>query len=311
LRISWENSLRLSIVHFMIYPAVQTGEGPILETVTRLAHDDFFSVLEVTWIKDPAVRRSVRDIAESSHISLAYGAQPVLLSRKLDLNSLNASERIRAVDQVKACIDEASELGADHLTVLSGPDPGPAKRDDATRVLVDSLNEICAYGEQKKVAITMETFDREVEKKCLTGPAKESAALARTIRKKFRDFGIMYDMAHAPLLNEDPKRALALLNNYLVHVHVGNCVKVPGHPAYGDKHPRFGIEGGEHDVDDLARFIKTLFDIKYLNWRAKPNRQASIVGFEIRPLPGEDPETTIAGTKRVWRQAWAKLQQRS
>jgi len=309
--ISWENSVRLSIVHFMLYPTTQSGQGPILETVTKLADDDFFSVLEVTWIKDPMVRRAVQDLAESSHVSLAYGAQPVLLSQKLDLNSLNDSERVRAVSQVKSCTDEASELGASRLTLLSGPDPGDERRDDATRVLVDSLKEICAYGEQKDVAITMETFDRDIEKKCLTGPAKESAALARMVKKEYPDFGIMYDMAHAPLLNEDPRRALALLKSYLVHIHVGNCVKVPGHPAYGDKHPRFGIKGGEHDIDDLARFLKILFDVGYLGKKTSPKQQLPIVGFEVRPLPHERPEAVLAGTKRVWRQAWAKFQQRS
>lgn len=295
----------------MLYPTTQSGEGPILETVTRLADDDFFSVLEVTWIKDSAVRRAVREVAENSHVSLAYGAQPVLLSQKLDLNSLNDSERGRAVNQVKLCVDEASELGADRLALLSGPDPGDARRDDATRALVDSLEQICAYGKQKNVSIAVETFDRDVEKKCLAGPAKEIVALARTIRKDYRDFGIMYDMAHAPLLNEDPRKALALLKNHLVHVHVGNCVKVQGHPAYGDKHPRFGINGGEHDVDDLARFIRNLFDIGYLGKKTKPGGQLPIVGFEVRPLPGERPEAIIASTKRVWRQAWAQVQQRS
>ena len=282
-----------------------------METVSQLADDDFFSVLEVTWIKDPAVRRAVRDAAESSHISLAYGAQPVLQIQKLDLNSLNDLERGRAVNQVRFCIDEASELGADRLALLSGPDPGDAQRDDATSALADSLRQICAYGEQKNVAITMETFDRGVDKKCLVGPAKEIVALARTIKKDHRNFGIMYDMAHAPLLDEDPRKALALLKNYLVHVHVGNCVKAQGHPAYGDKHPRFGIKGGEHDVDDLARFIKILFDVGYLGKKKKSGGQLPIVGFEVRPLPGERPEAIIASTKRVWRQAWARVQQRS
>ena len=30
----------------------------------------------------------------------------------------------------------------------------------------------------------------------------------------------------------------------LLHVHVGNCVLEPSSPLYGDKHPRFGVEGG-------------------------------------------------------------------
>jgi sugar phosphate isomerase/epimerase len=294
----------------MLYPEVQSGEGSILETMTRLAEDDFFSVLEVTWVKDREVREAVRRLAESSHVSLSYGAQPVLLSRKLDINSLDDGERHRAIRQVESCIDEASEIGADRRTLLSGPDPGERLRNDATPVLVDSLREICAYGEQKHVGITLETFDQKIEKKCLVGPSGEAAALARTVRKEYPEFGIMYDMAHAPLLNENPKRALTVLKKYLAHIHVDNCVKVAGHVAYGDRHPRFGIEGGEHDVEDLAQFIKILFDVENLGKKKKSSGPLPIVGFEVRPLPGESSESIVAATKRVWRQTWARLRHR-
>jgi len=294
----------------MLYPTTQHGEEALLETVTKLADDDFFSVLELAWIKDPALRKSIREMAESAHISVTYGAQLALLSQKLDLNSLNDAERRRAVAEVKLCIDEASELGAERVSLLSGPDPGETQRNDATRRLLESLDEICAYGQQKDLPITLETFDRDVEKKCLIGPSAEAAALARAIRRDYRTFGIMYDMAHGPLLNEDPRRALALLKNYLVHIHVGNCVKVQGQPAYGDKHPRFGIKRGEHDVEDLTRFLRILYDIGYLGRRTRRNGGLPIVGFEVKPLPGEQPEAVIAGTKRVWRQAWAQLQTR-
>ena len=115
-------------------------------------------------------------------------------------------------------------------------------------------------------------------------------------------------MAHGPLLDEDPRSALALLKDYLVHIHVGNCVKVEGNPAFGDKHPRFGVDGGTHDVDDLTRFLKILFDIGYLGKKTRQGEKLPMVGLEVRPLPGESSEAVLAGTKRVWRQAWAQLQ---
>jgi sugar phosphate isomerase/epimerase len=308
LSISWENSLRLGVVHIMAYPDAQSGEQRFLDTVTTLAEDDFFSLLELALVRDPAQRRTIRQLAETSHLSITYAAQPALLGQKLDVNSLDESERNRAIEEVKSCIDEASELGAERVSLLSGPDPGAPQRSDATQALADSLKEICAYGEQKGLAITLEAFDRDVEKKRLIGPAREAAALARTVRKDFRDFGILYDMAHGPLLDEDPKHALTLLRDYLVHVHVGNCVKVAGNPAYGDRHPRFGVNGGLHDVDDLARFLKILFDIGYLGKKTRQNEKLPIVGFEIKPLPAESSEAVLAGTKRVWRQAWGQLQ---
>ena len=242
--ITWENTLRLGIVHIMIYPGVQSGEQRFLDTFTALAEDDFFSLLELALVRDPTQRRAIRQVVDASHLSVTYAAQAALLGQKLDVNSLDETQRNRAIKEVKSCIDEASELGAERVSLLSGPDPGAPSRDGAVRALVDSLKEICAYGEEKRLPITLEIFDRDIEKKCLIGPAREAAALARAVRKDFRDFGILYDMAHGPLLEEDPRNALTLLKEYLVHIHVGNCVKVPGNPAYGDKHPRFGVEGG-------------------------------------------------------------------
>jgi len=308
LKSPWENLLRLSIVHTLAYPTALPGEPNYLNSIKKLASDDFFSVLEIVWLKDPALRKTVREIVESAHATMTYGAQPALLSQKLDLSSADSSSRQRAVDQMKSCVDEAAELGAERMSLLSGFDPGEGQRAESMQMLIDSLNQICAYGDQKRVPITLEAFDREVEKKCLIGPAEDAVYLAKAVRRDHPDFGIMYDMAHGPLLNETAKHGLTLLKGYLVHIHLGNCVKKdPTHPAFGDRHPRFGVKGGEHDVDELIRFIKILFDIGYIRRKPRAGR-LPIVGFEVKPLPGEDPDTVIAGSKRVWREAWARLE---
>ena len=300
--------MRLSVVHALAYPTAQPGEAYYVDSVKRLANDDFFSVIEIVWLKDPELRKTVREIAESAHVTTTYGAQPALLSQKLDLSSADDSNRKRAVDQMKSCVDEAADLGAERMSLLSGFYRGEQQREESMRLLVDSLNEICSYGEQKHMPIMLEAFDREVEKKCVIGPAEDAASLTRAVRRNHPDFGIMYDMAHGPLLNETANHGLNLLKRYLVHIHLGNCVKSDStHPAFGDKHPRFGVRGGEHDVEELVRFIKILFKIGYVH-RKPTGVHLPIVGFEVKPMSGEDPDTVIAGTKRVWREAWARLE---
>jgi sugar phosphate isomerase/epimerase len=305
---SWENTLRLGTVHIMTYPGVQSGERRFLDTFAALAQDDFFSVLEMALVRDPIQRKAIRKLVEISHLSITYAAQAALMGQKLDLNSLDDSERKRAIKEAMTCIDEAYDLGAERMSLLSGPDPVTSKRSEATRALVDSLKEVCAYGEKMGLAVALEAFDRDVEKKCLIGPAKEAAAVARSVRTDFPDFGILYDMAHGPLLEEKFESALTVLKDYLVHIHVGNCVKEAGNPVYGDKHPRFGVNGGLHDVEELTHFLQILFDVGYLGKKLRANEKLPIVGFEIKPLPGESPEAVLASTKRVWRQSWAKLQ---
>jgi sugar phosphate isomerase/epimerase len=49
-----------------------------------------------------------------------FGAQPILLGDGLDLNDANESERQRAIDAVRGGIDEAHEIGAKGVALLSG-----------------------------------------------------------------------------------------------------------------------------------------------------------------------------------------------
>src|ERR1039458_99511 len=55
----WDAYCGLSIVHFLAFPECQSGQGPILETVSAIAHDDFFSGIEVSRINDVQVRKQV------------------------------------------------------------------------------------------------------------------------------------------------------------------------------------------------------------------------------------------------------------
>ena len=302
---SWESLLTLSVVHFMAYPECMKGSGPIAETLTRLALDEFFGGVEITWIKDPAERERVRHIVGQSGLQLGYGAQPILLSQKLSLNDLDADGRQEAVSAIKASIDEASEMGCERVAVLSGPDPGEDNRERAVDLLVDSMRTLCRYGQDKGIALTLETFDRDVDKKSLIGPSALAAQFAARVRADSASFGLMYDLSHMPLLGETAKQALTTLKDYLVHIHVGNCVKVPGRQGYGDQHPRFGFPGSENDVPELVEFLDTLFHIGYLGAPSAGKRPW--VGIEVKPQSGESSDLILAQTRRTWRQAWANL----
>jgi sugar phosphate isomerase/epimerase len=302
---NWQDFCTLSIVHFMAFPKVMPGDGPIVETVQQIAEDPFFQGIEIGWIKDPAVRREVKAVLDANDMKVGHGAQSALLIGKHNLNSLDAAERQAAVGQLKANIDEAAELGAKRVAFLSGKDPGDELRAEALEALVASLEEACAYGQERAIALACETFDRTVDKKCLIGPSPYAAEFARRVRQKYPDFGLMYDLSHMPLLYEEPLPALATLKDVLVHIHVGNCVLDPASPAYGDLHPRFGFPGGENDVDELTAFLKALFEIGYL---AEGKQDKPWVGFEVKPQSEAESSTElIEATKDVWRRAWSRL----
>lgn len=301
----WSNFCTVSIVHFMAFPDCIGGEGPIVETVGKIAEDPFFGGIEIGWIKDPEVRAVTKAALDTGHIKVAYGAQSAVLIQKLNPNSLDEDERKHAVARLKKNIDEAAEMGAERMAFLSGKDPGDSDRPAALEALIKSVRELCAYAQDRGLGLTCETFDREIDKKALIGPSEYAAGFAAAVREDYPDFGLMYDLSHQPLLFEEAEPALTQLKPHLVHAHIGNCVVDPETPGYGDLHPRFGWPGGCNDVDELVDFLRSLFKIGYLD-AGKDERPW--VGFEVKPQTDQEKsEQVIAGTKRVWQEAWSRV----
>jgi sugar phosphate isomerase/epimerase len=304
----WDAYCGLSLVHFLAFPECQSGDGPILETAEQVLLDDFFSSIEISRVNSPEVRRNVAELIAQTHAKVDFGAHPMILGNRLNLNSLNNGERNNARKALEPYIDQAAELGAARFVLLSGPDPGAPRRTEARHALVASLQCLAEHTHARKMSLMLETFDREVDKKALIGPAEEAVQVAEELRRDFSDFGLLYDMGHMVLLNEKPLSALRKLKPYLEHVHVGNCVKIPGRASYGDSHPRFGFPGSENDVPQLVEFIEALFEVGYLGENL-PNGKKPAVGFEIKPQPGESSTAILANLKRAWRQAWAMVGQ--
>ncbi|MDA0746158.1 MAG: TIM barrel protein [bacterium] len=299
-----QNYARIGLVHFMAYKACIGGEGPILETLEKIALDPYFQAVEVTHMKDAGVRKQAGQLLRSAHLDVAFGAQPILLVGKLDINSSDESHRLKAVDAVKAGVDQAEELGAPGIALLSGPDPGPEARDGAVDLLVDSLHRLCDYAGGKGMSVALETFDRlPFGKNCLVGPNALAVEVSSRVRREYPNFGLMLDLSHFPLQGESSAYALGLARDHLVHAHIGNCVMSnPKHPAYGDNHPRFGCEDGENDIPEAIDFLRELLNIGFLDPEKRP-----ILSFEVSPMEGESSEIVIANAKRVLDAAWAQV----
>ena len=140
-----DGAMKLGIVHFKAFPEVVKGEGPVIETLKKIVEDDFFTAVEVGMLQDVKVRNEARKLLEVSHMEVCYATQPKVLTNKLNLNAFDPVERRKAVETVKSCIDEAYDLGASWVRLISGKDPGDEKREQAKRILIDSITEICEY----------------------------------------------------------------------------------------------------------------------------------------------------------------------
>jgi len=301
---------RVGIIHPMAYPSVIKGDGPVLETLQKILEDDYFTAVEVTWIQDPQVRAAAAKMLKLAHVEVVFAGQPPLLTQGLDLNAADNKDRQKAIDQTKVSIDQAYELGAKIVAVLSGPDPGAAERASATERLVESLCEVCNYAKSQRandpLYVSLETFDRTIDKKCLIGPTDEAVNVARKVRAQCDNFGLTVDLSHQPMLSESIEEMVGKAADYLIHAHMGNCViDDPKNPAYGDLHPAFGCEHGENDVDELAEYLRALMHAGFFE-KDLPTGMP-VVSFEVKPLASESSELVIAGAKRVLTEAWAKV----
>jgi sugar phosphate isomerase/epimerase len=295
---------KVGLIHFMAYPSTIKGEGPIEETIRKIAIDDYFDAIEISWIKDADVRQRVKKMLDSSHLTVAYGGQPRLLTTGQNINDLDETKRKMAVENMKEGIDEACEMGAVGFGFLSGKYTED-KKEEAYQALVKSTREICSYAKTKgNLKIAHEVFDFDVEKCALVGPVDLAKRYAEEICSEFDNFGLMVDLSHIPILYETARESLIPVKDYIIHAHMGNCVMGDKNdPAYGDAHPRFGYPGGENDVEELVEYLKVLLEIGYLD---PDNRR--ILSFEVKPVGDEDPDIVVANAKRVLNLAWAMLE---
>lgn len=300
---SMHKYMQVGLIHCMAYPETIKGEGPILETVKRIAADDYFTAIEVTQIKHDTVRQEVRKVLETANMSVAFSAQSMLLTRGLNINDLDEEGRKKAVDILKVGVDQAYELGAKGFAFLSGNYQEETK-EESYQALIKSTKEICEYAKSKgNMPVILEVFDYDIDKKSLIGPVDLAKRYVEEIKLEYPNFGLMVDLSHIPMLRETVEESILPIKEHIIHAHMGNCViKDPSLPGYGDLHPRFGFPGGENDVDELEEFLRVLMDIGFISQEKRP-----IVSFEVKPFEDEDPELVIANAKRALNLAWARL----
>lgn len=294
------NGLPLGVVHPQLYPQVMGGEGPIVETAASIAADSALKVIEVGHVRDETTRARLKVLLASAGLRVAFNAQPQMARHEWNLNAEDQAARAEAVAGLRGLMEEAQFLGARLFVVASGPDVAADKRPVARGWLAESLQRLCDEGGKLGLAVSLETHDRDVERKRLLGPTAEAVDVLKQVKRD--NAGLTLDLAHLVLLKEDPVDAVSTARNVLLHAQIANCVLADGHPARGDQHPAFGTEGGLVGPDQIAAFLRALD--KYGFWK-KP--QGGWLTVEVRPREEEYSAVVLAGALRAVGEAVRKL----
>jgi sugar phosphate isomerase/epimerase len=295
---------KVGLISFMAFPSMGKGEEPkTADYIRRIARDDYFDAIELTWIKDAEQKKEVKKILDSAHMTVCYGAFPRLLTTGMNANHLDEGERQKAEKTLLEAIDEAAYFGAEGMAFLSGKWEAATKEQSYAQLL-KTTRKLCDYAGPKNIRIEVELFDYDIAKASLIGPASLAARFASDMRETYRNFGLVIDLSHIPMCRESPEYVIRTLRPYLTHFHLGNTVCTdPGAPGYGDEHQRFGFPNGSNDTPQVLEYLRALKNEGFFN-----ARDPYILSFEIKPWQDEDPELVIANAKRVLNRAWALLE---
>jgi sugar phosphate isomerase/epimerase len=299
------------VVHPLVWLACRNGEGPIVETLIKLVDDGDFGAVEIAPPRDPAVRKQARDLLASSGMQVVYLPILPIIVEGLPIASADAAERAAALARLKALIVEAVEFDAPLAMIASQRDCSEAEREPALDRLVEDIRELCdlalASSKKRLLHITLENFDREIEKKRLIGSTAAAVELAQRVDRP--NFGLTIDLSHLPLLGESPEQALTTAAPHLLHAHIGNCVvDHPESPIYGDFHPRFGHPQGRNDLPEVIAFLRALEAVGFYERARAKLGSTPILSMELRTIPNEEtPEAILGNGKRTFKRAWAAV----
>ncbi len=288
---------------YHIIPEIAKEKESVLSYLRPIVGDGYWQGLQIPPIGNPDVVREVAAQLRLAGMTVVYGVGGTLSRAKVSLHTPDEANRRAAIDLTKQLIDEAYLMGAVLMDLNPGKDPGPSEREKEQDLLVASLSELCAYSAEKAgdhvIALSMEHFDRDVDKKYLLGPTKETIEVIRRIRDSHKNIGITADISHLYLLKEDPAQSVRDADDLVLHAHLSNyIIEDSNDPRWGDNHPPHWVSKGEVGPKEIAAFLEALWDIGYFDIPERAFRRR-LVTFEIRPGDGEPPEVVIAGSRRV------------
>jgi sugar phosphate isomerase/epimerase len=206
----------------------------------------------------------IKDYLEINDIKNIYLGAIALKQNNLNLSALNEEIREKSIREIKKCIDDAYFYNSQSTLINSGRSPkDEADNGVAYECLKKSMSALLDYIEKKsknyQLKLTLEPGDTNIDSYSLIGHTDLAIKLIQELREKYDNVGLTMDTSHLIQLGEEPIDSIKETLPYCNHIHLANCIiGDKSHNLYGDKHPEFGIEGGEVSVEEALLTIEKI-----------------------------------------------------
>ncbi|WP_164821329.1 sugar phosphate isomerase/epimerase family protein [Paenibacillus koleovorans] len=298
---SWRQYFRIGINHHLLFPdTFESVEAHLRSLPEVLAYPEF-EVVDMFIPEEGNTAKLEGEYVARSGKEPVYNC-PLMTGPGRNPHSPDPSVRLATQGEVIRHLRRAQQIGARKAVVASGANPRPEEREQQTAWFVDYLSVLCAV--VPDIELLIEPFDTSIGKNLLIGPTREAAEVVRQVKERgLSNIGLLIDMGHVPLMGETFAQSLQDGGAYVRHIHLGSCVmRNPANPLYGDMHPPWGYEDGEHDVPELIQFLKALFAAGYLGGAERPT-----VTLEMRPYPNLGERASVDIFLDKLEQAWKAL----
>jgi len=253
-----------SIVLPAFFPSSMENDKDFLEAIKLLKKYDI-DVVEF-YYKGNGRENIKKNLFRYGLRSIYLGAMKTK-QENLNLSSLSREIRGRSLQEMQKSIDDAYFYNSESILVNSGRRPMSISINDkendieaAYEYLKKSLIILLEYIDKKakdyKLKLTLEPGDTEVDSFSLIGHTDLAIKLIQELREKYENVSLTMDTSHLIQLGEDPIKSIEKAFLYSNHIHLANCIiNDKSHELYGDKHPEFGVNKGEINLEKVKNIL--------------------------------------------------------
>jgi sugar phosphate isomerase/epimerase len=285
-----------------VWPTSREREGATVAAIRAVLDDGFFEAFQTVEVPYAGERREIARLLSEKGYPLTYCITRVLNEGKCNLSDLDTANRERSYQRAITALDDAQEIGARSLAIVSGPGPAdPARRPEALEGLADSVRHLCrAAGTQHDIEVILEPLDYAAHKKGALGTTDEALAICERVEKEGSQLLLCLDTAHMYLNGEDPVTQVDKAGDRVREFHFCNCVTDESHELFGDRHLRFD-QPGRMNTETMARTMKDLLACGFFSEDKK-----AYVFCEVLTVGDRSPQDTLAHCKDTLLAAWER-----